>query len=44
VRKHGGTNFGFTSGANHYGTYEPTITSYDYCAPLSEAGDMTDLG
>ena len=39
---HGGTNFGFTNGANHTGTqYQPTITSYDYCAPLSECGDMT---
>lgn len=40
---HGGTNFGFTSGANHTGEeYQPTVTSYDYCAPLTEAGDMTD--
>lgn len=40
---HGGTNFGFLNGANHAkGQYQPTITSYDYCAPLSEAGDMTD--
>ena len=39
---HGGTNFGFTNGANHTCTeYQPTITSYDYGAPLSEAGDMT---
>ena len=41
---HGGTNFGFTNGANHgerWDGYAPTITSYDYCAPLSEAGDMT---
>ena len=39
---HGGTNFGFTNGANHTGTeYQPTITSYDYCAPLTESGDMT---
>ncbi|MBE6608401.1 MAG: beta-galactosidase [Ruminococcaceae bacterium] len=39
---HGGTNFGFTSGANHTGSeYQPTITSYDYCAPLTESGDMT---
>ena len=39
---HGGTNFGFTNGANHTGTeYQPTISSYDYCAPLSESGDMT---
>ena len=40
---HGGTNFSFWNGANHTGEqYQPTITSYDYCAPLSEAGDMTD--
>ena len=40
---HGGTNFGFTNGANHMGgVYQPTVTSYDYCAPLSEAGDMTE--
>ena len=39
---HGGTNFGFTNGANHMkGEYQPTVTSYDYCAPLSEAGDLT---
>ena len=38
---HGGTNFGFMNGANDYGTYEPTVTSYDYCALLSEAGDRT---
>ncbi len=39
---HGGTNFGFTNGANHTGTeYLPTVTSYDYCSPLSESGDMT---
>ena len=40
---HGGTNFGFTNGANHPGTYQPTVTSYDYCAPLSEAGDRTPM-
>ncbi|MCE6995003.1 beta-galactosidase [Saccharothrix sp. S26] len=38
---HGGTNFGFTSGANDKGTYQPTITSYDYDAPLDEAGNPT---
>jgi beta-galactosidase len=43
---HGGTNFGFTNGANHGerpggGGYAPTVTSYDYSAPLSESGDMT---
>ncbi len=39
---HGGTNFGFTNGANHPGTYQPTITSYDYGAFLTEAGDRTE--
>ncbi len=39
---HGGTNFGFTNGANHDGVYHPTVTSYDYGAPLSEAGDLTE--
>ncbi|TVU64011.1 beta-galactosidase [Paenarthrobacter nitroguajacolicus] len=38
---HGGTNFGFTNGANDKGIYEPTITSYDYDAPLSEDGHPT---
>jgi len=40
---HGGTNFGFTNGANDKGTYQPTITSYDYDAPLDEAGNPTEL-
>ncbi len=37
---HGGTNFGFTSGANYTKKLpiEPSMTSYDYDAPLSEAG------
>ncbi|MCZ4102078.1 beta-galactosidase [Streptomyces sp. So13.3] len=39
---HGGTNFGFTNGANDKHTYRPTITSYDYDAPLDEAGDPTE--
>ncbi|GGV85387.1 beta-galactosidase [Streptomyces gelaticus] len=38
---HGGTNFGFTNGANDKGTYRPTATSYDYDALLDEAGDPT---
>jgi beta-galactosidase len=38
---HGGTNFGFTNGANDKGTYRPIITSYDYDAPLDEAGNPT---
>ncbi|WP_097885764.1 glycoside hydrolase family 35 protein [Streptomyces sp. st140] len=39
---HGGTNFGFTNGANEKTTYRPTVTSYDYDAPLDEAGDPTE--
>ncbi len=39
---HGGTNFGFTAGANHDKQHDPTITSYDYDCPLTEWGDMTD--
>ncbi|XP_023817748.1 beta-galactosidase-1-like protein 2 isoform X1 [Oryzias latipes] len=38
---HGGTNFGFMNGALDFGTYKPQVTSYDYDAPLSEAGDCT---
>ncbi|EFX89607.1 hypothetical protein DAPPUDRAFT_303198 [Daphnia pulex] len=39
---HGGTSFGFTSGALPSNTYTPCITSYDYDAPLNEAGDPTE--
>ena len=36
---HGGTNFGFTAGANSGGKgYEPDVTSYDYDAPINEQG------
>lgn len=37
---HGGTNFGFTSGANYTNetNIQPDLTSYDYDAPISEAG------
>ena len=41
---HGGTNFGFGAGANadaDYGKFEPTITSYDYGAPIDERGAAT---
>lgn len=38
---HGGTNFALTSGANDKGTYQPITTSYDYDAPLDEAGNPT---
>ncbi len=37
----GGTNFGFTNGANHYEKFSPDVTSYDYDAPLTECGDVT---
>ncbi|MEU0843457.1 beta-galactosidase [Streptomyces sp. NPDC005962] len=36
---HGGTNFAFTSGANHDHAYAPAVTSYDYDAVLTECGD-----
>lgn len=36
----GGTNFGYWNGANT--PYAAQPTSYDYDAPLSEAGDLTD--
>jgi len=35
---HGGTSFGFTNGANFGKAYQPDVTSYDYDAPLDEAG------
>jgi beta-galactosidase len=39
---HGGTNYGLTNGANDKGVYQPTVTSYDYDAPLDEAGRPTE--
>ncbi|MBS1491758.1 MAG: beta-galactosidase [Bacteroidetes bacterium] len=41
---HGGTNFGFTAGANydHAHHIQPDLTSYDYDAPISEAGWPTE--
>lgn len=39
---HGGTDWGFLNGADDDGKkYEPETTSYDYSAPLDEAGDPT---
>ena len=40
---HGGTNFAFTAGANMNANYEPTVTSYDYGAPMGEYGNYTPL-
>jgi beta-galactosidase len=38
----GGTNFGYTAGANSGGKgYEPDVTSYDYDAPINEQGVAT---
>ncbi len=49
---HGGTNFGFTAGANSERVegaksgvshnYMPDVTSYDYDAPLTEQGRVTE--
>ncbi|XP_068960581.1 beta-galactosidase-1-like protein isoform X3 [Petaurus breviceps papuanus] len=38
---HGGTNFGYWNGADWKKVYLPVTTSYDYDAPISEAGDPT---
>lgn len=38
---HGGTNFNFWAGANNYGKYQPTVTSYDDAALLNEYGDYS---
>ncbi|MCW5915663.1 MAG: beta-galactosidase [Chitinophagaceae bacterium] len=40
---HGGTNFGFTAGANATSavSYQPDLTSYDYDAPINEQGQPT---
>ena len=40
---HGGTNFGFTAGANAFSPtqYQPDITSYDYDSPINEQGQPT---
>jgi beta-galactosidase len=40
---HGGTNFGYWAGANAFSAaqYQPDVTSYDYDAPVNEAGQAT---
>jgi len=40
---HGGSNFGFTAGANNGGRggYRPDLTSYDYGSPINEQGHPT---
>ena len=38
----GRTSFGWMNGANiDGGNYQPTVTSYDYDAPVSESGELT---
>lgn len=39
---HGGSTFGFMNGANKSAVYKPIINSYDYDAPLDEAGRPTE--
>ncbi|XP_032766237.1 beta-galactosidase-1-like protein 3 [Rattus rattus] len=39
---HGGTNFGFINGGYHENGHTNVVTSYDYDAVLSEAGDYTE--
>ena len=38
---HGGTNWGHWAGANSPG-FAPDVTSYDYDAPISESGQITE--
>ena len=38
---HGGSSFGFMSGANFAPPYQPDISAYDYDSPLDEAGRPT---
>lgn len=39
---HGGTQFGFYNGSNYYDELTPDVTSYDYDAPLTEWGEVTE--
>ena len=39
---HGGTSFGFMNGANYSDHLLPDVSSYDYDAPLSEDGQITE--
>lgn len=38
---YGGTSFGFMNGANYDAAFQPQPTSYDYDAPIDEAGRPT---
>lgn len=39
---YGGTSFGFMSGANYGGYFQPQPTSYDYNSPIDEMGRPTE--
>jgi beta-galactosidase len=39
---HGGTSFGYYAGATGGKSFQPDVTSYDYDAPLDEAGHPTE--
>ncbi|XP_054988138.1 beta-galactosidase-1-like protein 3 [Sorex araneus] len=39
---HGGTNFGFMNGGVSSSSHQSVVTSYDYDAVLTEAGDYTE--
>lgn len=39
---HGGTNFGFMNGSNYDDKVGADVTSYDYDAPLTEDGQITE--
>jgi len=39
---YGGTSFGFMSGANYGGYFQPQPTSYDYASPMDEMGRPTE--
>ena len=38
---HGGSSFGYMSGANFSRVYEPDVSGYDYDSPIDEAGRPT---
>lgn len=38
---HGGANYGYMAGANYAGGIQPTVSNYDYDAPVSESGALT---
>lgn len=38
---HGGSNFGFSAGSGSDDHYIADVTSYDYDAPITEAGDLS---